>query len=98
MTEGMERRGGEAGTNYRSSVFLSASRITHTIVGLSADSLISGREGERERGRAPLFEVTTDGMGMDHGRKDRGGRQLAGCRHSVSQRNLTSLTNLDRHP
>ena len=98
MTEGMERRGGEAGTNYRSSVFLSASRITHTIVGRSADSLISGREGERERERAPLFEVTTDGMGMDHGRKDRGGRQLAGCRHSVSQRNLTSLPLLERHP
>ena len=67
---GWSGREAGAGTNYRSSVFLSASRITHTIVGRL--SHLRGRERERERERerrrAPLFEVTTDGMGTDHGR------------------------------
>ena len=64
MRGGWSGREAGAGTNYRSSVFLSASRITHTIVGRL--SHLRGRE--RERRRAPLFEVTTDGMGTDHGR------------------------------
>ena len=90
MRGGWSGREAGAGTNYRSSVFLSASRITHTIVGRL--SHLRGREREREK-EGSIVRGNNRWNG-DGPRKDRGGRrQLVGrlCRHSVSHPQLEVL-------